>query len=83
MLLHAAAAFFRFRNKKVRANQRKGKMAQQPAKHTPAPALPQHLLVVVDAYVGSAGQPGDVVDAQTSTDFMQSDLQRFVGREGS
>lgn len=76
--LHAATALFRFSHKKMRTHKRKREVAQQPAEHTPAPALPKQLLLVIDAPAAAARQPGDIVDAKAPTHFMQRDLRGYV-----
>ena len=76
---HAAAALLGFSHKKMRAHERKREMTHDPAKHAPTPALPQLLLLLVNAAIGTAWKPSDVVHANAAAHFMQRDLCLCVG----
>ena len=43
---HAAAAFLRFCHEKMSANERKHKVAEDPAKHAPTPALHEYRCIM-------------------------------------
>ena len=77
---HAAATLFGFCHEKMRAHEGECKVAKEPAKNAPTPALTQQLLLLIDTTVGTTGQPGDVVHTKTSANFMQRDLDERWAR---
>ncbi len=51
-------------------------MTHNPAEHAPTPALPQLLLLLINATIGAGWKPRDVVHAEAATDLVKSDLCR-------